>query len=50
MRRFTALFHRSSTPPRRTVPVRPVGVEETICAPKPLLRRCLNEGAHKGLR
>jgi hypothetical protein len=47
MRRLTALFSRRRTPVRPAVAPTREGVAETICAPKPYPRRCLNEGGHK---
>jgi hypothetical protein len=50
MRRLTSLFHRSPEPAPPAVKPAPQGVTETICAPKPQPRRCLNEGGHKAYR
>jgi hypothetical protein len=50
MRRLTSLFHRSHEPVRRPVEPPRQDVAETICAPKPQPRRCLNEGGHKAHR
>jgi hypothetical protein len=51
MRRLTSLFHRPPEPIRRpAVAPRQQGIVETICAPKPQPRRCLNEGGHKASR
>jgi hypothetical protein len=47
MRRLKSLFHRSHDPVHRPAEPRRQGVVETICAPKPQPRRCLNEGGHK---
>lgn len=50
MRRLTSLFHRSQQPVRRPAELPRQGIVETICAPKPQPRRCLNEGGHKHTR
>jgi hypothetical protein len=50
MRRLTSLFHRPPEPVIRPAEPPRKGVVETICAPKPEPRRCLNEGGHKHLR
>jgi hypothetical protein len=50
MRRLTSLFHRSPEPVRPADKPPQQGVAETICAPKPQPRRCLNEGGHKAYR
>jgi hypothetical protein len=54
MRRLTSLFSHRSEPVGRPVtslstpPGSPQdGITETICAPKLLPRRCLNESGHK---
>lgn len=49
MRRLTSLLHRRE-PIRRPVAPPRDGIVETICAPRPHPRRCLNEGGHKLLR
>jgi hypothetical protein len=46
MRRLSSLLHRHPTPAPPPV-VRRSGIEETVCAPKPDFKRCLNEGGHK---
>jgi hypothetical protein len=40
----------SSTPSPRVAAAEEPQVRETICAPKPMPKRCLNEGGHKALR
>jgi hypothetical protein len=47
MRRLTSLFTHNPAPIRTPVIPPREGIVETICAPKPLPRRCLNEGGHK---
>jgi hypothetical protein len=43
---LSSLFSRHS-PPAPPPVVRRSGIEETVCAPKPGLKRSLNEGGHK---
>jgi hypothetical protein len=49
MRRLSSLFSRQApaAPPAK---VRPSTMQETVSAPKPDRRRCLNEGGHKSSR
>jgi hypothetical protein len=50
MRRLSSLFSRqapAAPPAERT---RPSTMQETVSAPKPEPRRCLNEGGHKTSR
>lgn len=47
MRRLTSLFTHNPAPIRTPVVPPREGIVETICAPKPRPRRCLNEGGHK---
>jgi hypothetical protein len=50
MRRLSSLFsrHAPSAPPAKRA--HPSTMQETISAPKPRPRRCLNEGGHKNSR
>jgi hypothetical protein len=50
MRRLTTLLHRSHEPIHRPAAPARTAVAETIAAPKPHPRRCLNEGGHKAYR
>ena len=50
MRRLSSLFSRPARRAPQTAAPRKPGVEETICAPKPVPRRCLNEAGHKAVR
>ena len=50
MRRLSSLFSRPARRAPQTAAPRKSGVEETICAPKPVPRRCLNEAGHKAVR
>jgi hypothetical protein len=50
MRRLASLFSRRAQRAAQTAPPRGSTIEETICAPKPVPKRCLNEGGHKAAR
>jgi hypothetical protein len=54
MRRFYSMFSRSApsvrpAPPSPQAASRDPRVQETICAPKPVPKRCLNEAGHKAI-
>ncbi|HEY3726048.1 MAG TPA: hypothetical protein VGL51_02670 [Solirubrobacteraceae bacterium] len=50
MRRISTLFSRRTQRAQPAAPPRKSTIEETICAPKPEPKRCLNEGGHKAVR
>jgi hypothetical protein len=50
MRRISTLFSRRTQRAQQAAPPRKSTIEETICAPKPEPKRCLNEGGHKAVR
>jgi hypothetical protein len=55
MRRLYSMFSRSAPSARPAPPPSPQAashqprVQETICAPKPVRKRCLNEAGHKAV-
>jgi hypothetical protein len=55
MRRLSSMFSRSgpsepSAASSAAAASRQPRVQETICAPKPMPKRCLNEAGHKAIR